>query len=565
MPTVASTAASWRDVDAIALEMSTDIDGCVVVPLTKIVSIKFTRSGFSVDAIQVAELSKYAFHSSLLSTSFKSWCAARSLHIKSGRNVCHNFSIDPTDTTKLARPADKTRTVSARVSIASQRVHAKGGALDDEDVLLALQETSTFASVVKKALPPTPPVATRSSQVSDDEAGEAVDDSPHQSTLSSSQGSASVGVSRNDSSSSSTAVHAAPALAPEPAVAAAPAAPVVYEQLPPTPTPPAAAPIVGADSGAAFQLHMTNVVQELDDLLEPESPRGALPPDWHEETSRGLFSTSPRRRENNSPSTSTSYTSMPTPPSPALECIGSGAGAGVGGRVMPSPTKSQYASAFPQVTSGGGSPASAAPQTSNGYKVVVFDPNATGEGGVAAGSFATVDFASMHRANSMSHHASATNYAQMPSQAGHGAAAAAAVSQSPPRSAPAGAASKGVYDSDTLLRFRQDDVSLPCPSCKTLLTGPLADQRKHIAECAVALAIANHDHTLRLRAAALTAAPKSAIEYPFTCSVCGNSYQFECDLQLHASKRHGAAPPSPTPAAQRSLQRNQTHQQFTRR
>ena len=146
------------------------------------------------------------------------------------------------------------------------------------------------------------------------------------------------------------------------------------------------------------------------------------------------------RSENNSPSTSTSYTSMPTPPSPALERIGSGAGAGVGGRVMPSPTKSQYASAFPQVTSGGGSPASAAPQTSNGYKVVVFDPNATGEGGVAAGSFATVDFASMHRANSMSHHASATNYAQMPSQAGHGAAAAAAVSQSPPRSAPAGAA-----------------------------------------------------------------------------------------------------------------------------
>ncbi len=547
VPHAASTAQTWRDVDAIGLEMCTDIDGCIVVPLCKIVSIKFTRSGFAIDAIQGAQLSKYAFHSSLLSNSFKAWCAARSLHTKASKNVFHNFSIDPTDTLKLSRPADKTRTASARVSIASTRVQAKN-ALDDEHVLLALSETSTFATTVKKALPPTPQRANatgptpRSSQVSDDEAGAGPADDPFDDLFfTSSHG------------SSTTPLQSS---APEPiapADAAAPSEPVDVPALPALPT---------QAAELADEAPPTPVVVQFEaNSPRSVSPRGASPPDsWIVETpstaTASLFRGSPRRP--GSPPATTNYSTMPS--SPLVSSVSSASStSGTVSRASSvahsPPSTSNYASAFPLLNKNGGTVQSAA---NNGYAIVAFDPNAKAESGVVAGSFATVDFAAMHRANSRTHAASpTTNYAEMPARAPLGGASAAAAA------APASPV-KGVYESDTLLRLRQDDVSLLCPSCGTTLSGALADQRKHIADCAVAVALAKHEQTQRLRAAALTAAPKSTIEYPFSCGVCGNSYQYECDLQLHASKRHGiAAPPvAASPLSPRTLARNVTTPNF---
>lgn len=48
IPDGAAVAKSYKDVDNLALELATDIESSTIIPLSKIHSIKFSRSGFTI-------------------------------------------------------------------------------------------------------------------------------------------------------------------------------------------------------------------------------------------------------------------------------------------------------------------------------------------------------------------------------------------------------------------------------------------------------------------------------------------------------------------------------------
>jgi hypothetical protein len=616
IPHVAARAQSWRDVDASALDMCTDIDGCTVVPLCKIVSIKWGRSGFTIDAFRGDVVFRLSVQSSLGSNSFKTWCAARSLHTKASRNAMIGFRIDPSDQFTLARPADKNRTVSSRMAVDSQRVRGSGGnaaagALDNEDVLLELSETAAAAAAAplkqRKALPPTPqhvsayavetvstsapttsgneppaPLTVIPINDSEDEHDESTDDTPD-------------GTVRSQYNKLPLLKQRPPA-APLVSSAGAPVATETFTKFVPalnlSPRDagyievkfPLEAMTIAESAAKAASSAATNAPtnddnttttttattttttstsprpdQDDDDPLPelpgvpeltlPElpiepvaiaagspravvpSPRRALPVPHARlspTVSRNASESNDSPRTHEDDDAPSNYVSMPADAAAALEM----ANASSVSSSPPAVASPMLASSPPPATTNYASvPLTGIVQSKNtGYAIVPFDPNATSAStGVQAGSFATLGAFGNVRTSTKSR--TQTQYSGMPTNHQHHFAAASTGGGSPVKQS---AASN--YDSGSLVRMRQDELSLLCPSCSRTLTGSLTDQRMHIADCAAKTALRKHEQTVQLRAAAR--AHGATMAFLFVCNICGNSYQFDCDLQLHVQKRH---------------------------